>query len=226
MPRRDLTRPPPKDEHDLRTRAHLLAGRSLDDLAASLGLAAPGGGARTKGKVGDLLERALGATGGSHAQHDFPDLRIELKTIPLAPSGVPRESTFVCTIALADAGTLEWKRSWVRAKLSHVLWIPIVESDGGTRRIGTPLFWQPTRAQEEVLSSDFDEIMGAIGIGGIERITARVGRWLQMRPKAADGTPRAVAFGPGNERIATVARGFYLRASFTGALLRDPNATP
>lgn len=222
MPRR----PPPRDEHELRTRAQLLAGRSLASLAESLGLVPPGEGARTKGKVGDLLERALGATGGSMAQHDFPELGIELKTIPLAPSGVPRESTFVCTIALADAGALEWKRSWVRAKLSHVLWIPIVASTDGVRRIGAPLFWQPTRAQEEILAADFDEIMGAIGIGGIERITARVGRWLQMRPKAADGTPRAVAFGPGNERIATVARGFYLRALFTGAILRDPKATP
>jgi len=116
-----------------------------------------------------------------------------------------------------------------RAKLAHVLFVPIVfgaEESDGERRIGTPFFWQPTPSQEAVLKGDFDEAMGLIGAGGIEALNARRGRWLQVRPKAATGAVRTISFGPEGEWIATVPRGFYLRASFTRALLGDPGAMP
>jgi DNA mismatch repair protein MutH len=94
------------------------------------------------------------------------------------------------------------------------------------RRIGAPWFWRPTRAQEAVLRADFDEAMGTIGAGGIEAVTARAGRWLQVRPKAATGSVRTISFGPEGEWIATVPRGFYLRASFTREIFEDPAALP
>lgn len=220
-------RSPPRDADDLRARADGIEGRTLAELAWGLGFVVKGDRVRTKGKAGELLERALGASGGSAAVHDFPELGIELKTIPIDERGVPRESTYVCTLVLTEADAAEWSTSWVRAKLAHVLWIPIVTPRDDTEpRIGTPLLWRPTRDQEAQLAADFDEVVGAIGIGGVEGLTARAGRWLQVRPKARDGNARTLAYGPDGERIATVPRGFYLRPSFTGALLRDPGATP
>jgi DNA mismatch repair protein MutH len=157
------------------------------------------------------------------------ELGIELKTIPVDASGRPHESTFVCAISLTDADAAEWETSPACAKLSHVLFVPVI-GDPGTdpdaRRIGEPLFWRPTPEQEGVLRSDFEEIMGLIAIGDIEALTARRGRWMQVRPKAATGRVRTLSFGPEGERIATVPRGFYLRARFTEALLRDPAAAP
>jgi DNA mismatch repair protein MutH len=180
----------------------------------------------TKGKVGELVERVLGATGGSNATWDFPALRVELKTIPLDERGVPRESTFVCAVSLLDAERAEWETSWVRAKLARVLWIPIHVLGDGTRRIGEAFLWSPTPEQDRVLGNDFDEIAGRIGAGHIEGVSARVGRWLQLRPKAAHGRVRTFAPGADGDVIATVPRGFYLRARFTGAILRDPAALP
>ena len=220
-------RSPPRDADDLRARADGIAGRTLAELAWGLGFVVKGDRVRTKGKAGELVERALGASGGSAAVHDFPELGIELKTIPIDERGVPRESTYVCTLVLTEADAAEWSTSWVRAKLAHVLWIPIVTPRDDTEpRIGTPLLWRPTHDQEAQLAADFDEVVGAIGIGGVEGLTARAGRWLQVRPKARDGKARTLAYGPDGERIATVPRGFYLRTLFTGALLRDPSATP
>jgi DNA mismatch repair protein MutH len=215
----------PRDEHELRVRAFALAGRRLDDLAKRHGAREPAGGATTKGKVGALIESVLGARGGSAAVHDFPELEIELKTIPIDARGAPRESTYVCTIDLQAAERAEWRTSWARRKLAHVLFVPIVDGEDG-RRVGTPVFWQPTREQDAILGHDFDEAMGKIATGGVEALDARAGRWMQVRPKAADGRPRAVTYGRDGERIATVPRGFYLRARFTAALLRDPAATP
>jgi DNA mismatch repair protein MutH len=219
--------PPPRDLADLLARANDLAGRALDELAATHGIAFEGrDGAKTKGKTGELLERILGATGGAHAVHDFPELAVELKTIPVDAAMHARESTYVCTLQLTEADRAEWATSWARAKLSHVLWVPIVLDDGPTR-VGAPSFWKPTRDQDAVLASDFEEAMGAVAIGGIESLTARTGRWLHVRPKAASSRDRTWSVGRDDgDYIAAVPRGFYLRPRFTTALLGDLAAMP
>jgi DNA mismatch repair protein MutH len=226
----------PRSEGELLARAKALTGRSLASIAAELAMQNRFEGVHTKGKAGQLVERALGATGGSSATWDFPELRIELKTIPVDASGSPRESTYVCTVSLADAERAEWATSWARAKLSRVLWVPVVRARGPGEGagpaeereayLGEPILWSPTPEQERVLADDFDEILGRIGAGGIEGVTAHVGRWLQLRPKAAHGRVRTVVRGAEGDLVATVPRGFYLRTRFTGGILRDATALP
>lgn len=210
-------------------RAAALRGHTLGEIAAVLGLSIAGTGARTKGTAGELVERALGAAGGSAAAHDFPALGVELKTIPVDERGRPRESTFVCTLPLSNADRANWAGSWARRKLECVLWIPIVTPPRvalADRTLGRAVLWRPTPAQEEVLAADFDDIVGLVGAGHVEALDARAGRWLQARPKAAHGRVRTLAFGPGEERTLALPRGFYLRARFTAAILRDPAAVP
>jgi DNA mismatch repair protein MutH len=216
----------PRSLDELVARAREMTGRPLDALAAEIGLAWSGRrGVHTKGKTGALVEALLGATGGSQAVHDFPELGVELKTIPVDATLRPRESTYVCTLPLGAAERAEWSTSWARAKLARVLWFPVVD-DGGVERAGAPLLWEPTAEQSAILAADFDDIVGAIALGGIEGLTARTGRWLHARPKAASSRDRAWASGVDGEWIATVPRGLYLRSRFTGALLRDPAAAP
>jgi DNA mismatch repair protein MutH len=221
--------PPPANVDELLARARALAGVRVGDVAARLAIDASGDPVRTKGTPGAILERALGATGGSAKIHDFPELAIELKTIPVDRALVPDESTYVCTLSLQDADEQEWATSWVRAKLARVLWVPLVgdaECAWPDRVVGEPLLWSPTDAQEDVLRADFDDAVGLIGIGRIEELTAHGGRWLQVRPKAAHGRVRTVAWGAEGEAIETIPRGFYLRPKFTGAILREPGAIP
>jgi DNA mismatch repair protein MutH len=207
---------PRREEIELLSRALALRGRPV-------GSAGP----RRKGKVGELVERALGATGGSAATWDFPDLRVELKTIPVdARTGRPRESTFVCAVSLADADRAEWATSWARSKLSRVLWVPVIVDADGASVIGEARLWSPTPEQDRVLAGDFEEIMGRVGVGDVEGVTARLGRWLQLRPKAAHGRVRTLVPAADGHTVATVPRGFYLRALFTAAILRDPLAMP
>ena len=73
------------------------------------------------------------------------------RTNAASKAGKPRESTFVCTISLADADRAEWSSSWVRRKLSCVLWIPIVlptRTAAERAWIGAPVLWRPTLEQE------------------------------------------------------------------------------
>ncbi len=216
---------PPATEQELMARARALTGRTLGAIAEELRMALPDDPVHGKGKPGELLERALGATGGSRAEHDFPALAIELKSIPTDEKGAPRESTYVCKIQLEDADSVEWVDSWTRKKLSRVLFLPVVTPDDSAmlaRVVGTPVLFVPTAEEERVLRADYEDAMGLIATGRVEELTAHTGTWLQVRPKARDGSARTLTFGPERERILAMPRGFYLRPSFTTKVLREP----
>jgi DNA mismatch repair protein MutH len=201
----------------------VLAGHTVADLASCFGLSLPLQGARAKGIVGGLLERALGATAGSAAVPDFPELGVELKTIPLDVGGRPRESTFVCGARLRGVADTAWEASPVCAKLARVLFVPI-ETDRalalGARRIGAARLWSPTPAQHAALRADWEELAGLIGRGDVEQLTGHLGLHLQIRPKAANGDVRGRARDEHGAPLRTLPRGFYLRPSFTATIFK------
>lgn len=203
-------------------RASSLAGRRFTDLAHEVNLAVPTDLRRHKGWVGQLLEQQLGASAGSQALQDFPELGVELKTIPLNAQGKPLETTFVCTTPLVDIADLTWEQSNVRNKLQCVLWIPI---DGrreiplAERTVGTAFLWRPSAQQEAQLKADWQEHMDKIALGEIETISAHQGEVLQLRPKAANGRVKTTAIGRHGETIQTLPRGFYLKTNFTYQLI-------
>jgi DNA mismatch repair protein MutH len=224
-----VTHGPPQDEAELLERASRLAGLSLAQLAAELGASVPEDLRRAKGFVGGLIERALGASAGSRALPDFPELEIELKTLPVDRGGAPLESTFVCTIPLTEIGDVEWADSRVRRKLSRVLWVPVEGERSiavAERRIGQALLYRLTEADEAQLRQDWEELAGLIGRGHVESLTGHLGKSLQIRPKAAHSRARRVGFDADGVPFAALPRGFYLRASFTRALLERHYALP
>jgi DNA mismatch repair protein MutH len=206
----------------LLSRAEQLAGLPLGELAGRLDLPVPAHLRRDKGWTGQLLELALGASAGSKPEQDFPELGVELKSIPVDAAGKPLETTFVCVAPLTDIAGLRWEHSNVRNKLSRVLWIPVLGERGiapGDRIIGQPLLWTPDQEEDRLLRQDWEELMELISLGRVQEITARHGQVLQLRPKAANSRALTEAIGPRGEPILTLPRGFYLKTPFTGALL-------
>jgi DNA mismatch repair protein MutH len=220
---------PPQSEEELLSRCQALAGLTIGQLAERVRWAPPKDLRRNKGWVGELLETALGATAASLPEPDFPHLGVEMKTIPVDGNGRPRESTHVCTVPLVDNIGLVWEDSLVRRKLARVLWLPVEAAPDlplTERRIGAALLWSPTPEQEAALKADFEELMDMVCLGQLEKITARYGTWLQIRPKAADSRAVTEGIGPSGETVLTLPRGFYLRATFTTELLRQHYALP
>ncbi len=214
--------PPPESEADLLARAHALCSMTAGDLARQLGRDLPGDPVRAKGKVGELIEEALGATAGNQDQPDFPALGVELKTVPMDALGRVRESTFVCAMDLDQAEHEEWETSRVRRKLARVLWVPVEAAPGqdpAVRVLGRALLWSPTAEQEQVLRGDWESLTGAVAVGGIEEISGHMGAVLQVRPKAANAAVKVDLFTPEGILLSAGPCGFYLRARFTSALL-------
>jgi len=213
---------PPEDESQLLAQAQSLAGYTLSELAALANIPIPADLRRDKGWTGVLLERWLGATAGSKPEQDFAALGVELKTIPVDRFGRPLETTFVCVAPLTGNSGVVWETSHVRHKLKRVLWMPVEGERSlplGERRVGSPLLWSPSIEEEEQLRRDWEELMDLIVLGQVERITARHGEVLQLRPKAANSKALTEAIGIHGEPILTLPRGFYLKKNFTAALL-------
>jgi len=219
----------PASEAELGERARAIAGRTLGALACELGWPVPAHVGRAKGWVGELVEAALGASAASRPGPDFAHLGVELKTVPVDRTGRPRESTYVCSVPLHESSGIDWACSPVRRKLERVLWVPVEAEPSlplGERRVGSALLWSPSADEDAALKSDWDELMDMVCFGRLHRITAHHGQYLQIRPKAADSRARRQATGEDGAREPTLPRGFYLRASFTRAILRRHYALP
>lgn len=218
-----LPLPPPKTLAELVAGADYMAGLTVGQLARLLGFEVPPDLRRAKGFVGGLVERALGATAASRAEPDFPDLGVELKTLPVDEAGHCLESTFVCTAEVGDSADVEWEGSRLWKKIRHVLWVPVEGTRTlpvGERRIGAPFFWQPGGDEEAALRADWELLVSLMARGQFDSLSAHLGRHLQLRPKAARGSSRRRAFDEDGARSLEQPKGFYLRARFTEGLLR------
>lgn len=213
---------PPADSHELLARATALAGLTLAELATRLQRPLPANLQRHKGLIGQYLELALGADGGARPQPDFAHLGIELKTIPIGDDGLPLETTYVCTAPLTGIAGASWETSLLKRKLTQVLWLPVEgqrQLPLAQRRIGQGFLWQMDQHWEQQLKADYEELMELLALGQLDRLHARHGQWLQLRPKAANSRVRTAATNAEGAPVSINPKGFYLRKSFTSTLL-------
>ncbi len=212
----------PKSEAQLIESAQRLAGLTLGEIALQANIEVPKNLNRDKGWPGLLLEYTLGATAGSRPEPDFPELGIELKTIPINRQGKPLETTFVSVAPLTGLVGATWQNSHVKNKLSRVLWVPIIaerEIPIQERIVATPFLWSPSQEEEQLLANDWQELIDMIVLGEVEQINGRHGQVMQLRPKAANSQAKTDAFDKHGRRFKTLPRGFYLKIPFTQQLI-------
>ncbi len=205
-------------ERELLARCRSIEGYSLRQLASHLQLVIPEHAIQRKGWAGSALEKALGTTAGNQSLPDFVELGIELKTLPIHASGKPAESTFITSIPLLTIQEQTWETSQCWAKLRRVLWIPI-EADPlipyAHRRIGKALLWSPSTEEQRILAQDWTDLTAMVSMGRLHELSASMGDYLQIRPKAADARAVCYGFDEQGQKVLTLPRGFYLRSSFT-----------
>ncbi|WP_041367027.1 DNA mismatch repair endonuclease MutH [Methylophaga frappieri] len=222
-----VPRVPPASESELMERCRAISGKTLGQLAASADVVVPKDLRRHKGWVGGFLESLLGADAGTSARPDFTQLGIELKTLPLAATGMPKESTYVCTVDMSEYGEMPWEQSWLRRKLAKVLWLPVEGVSAVPlidRYVGMGFLWSPDSQQAALLRQDWEELMEMLLTVGPESVTARQGEVLQIRPKAANSRMQVAGLTMDGEQTQINPRGFYLRPAFTKAILDSNKA--
>lgn len=213
---------PPHDEAELIERARMLAGRRVAEVAADLGGRPPEDLRRAKGFVGQLCEAALGAPRSSSPEPDFKNLGVELKTLPLGRDGAPCASTYVCRVDPTDLAKRAWATSRLRHKLARVLFVPFeghADIAVGDKTFGQPFLWSPDDDEDALLRADWEDFADLAAVGLLDTVSARRGRFLQVRPKGRNRSDRQTAHDAAGEAFRAAPRGFYLRPTFTGAVL-------
>ncbi|MBC7792594.1 MAG: DNA mismatch repair protein MutH [Clostridia bacterium] len=212
----------PASELELMVRARALANRTVAEIARALNWPLPEDPKRAKGFVGQLIEAALGADPMAGELPDFPHLGVELKTVPIGPTGRTVESTFCCSIAMADVDREVWCSSRLRQRLARVLWMPVTGArfaSLGERMVGKPVVWSPSAEEDASLRADWEDIIGSMARLGY--VTAHLGSVMQARPKAANASVRQLGVDEmGATRLLPL--GFYLRAPFTARIVAQP----
>lgn len=212
----------PTSEAELIARVQALAGQKLGEIATNAGLKIPNDLKRNKGWIGLLLEHVLGASAGSKPEPDFPELAIELKTLPINRQGKVLETTFVSVAPLMGLTGINWQNCWVNQKLKRVLWVPIISDKDiplAQRQVASAFIWSPTPEEETLLALDWQELTDMIALGEVENIHGRHGQVLQLRPKAANSKAKTQAINRDGKPFMTLPRGFYLKTPFTQMLL-------
>jgi DNA mismatch repair protein MutH len=211
----------PKNLLELQQRCQQITDKTIGSLAEELNLPVPADLLHAKGWIGQLIEAYLGATASSQALPDFPHLGIELKTIPVNKQNKPLESTYVCTVQTNEK-VLAWHDSWVYHKLKHVLWVPLLASPElaiTDRVIQAPILWQMDPATEDILRTDWEELMDMLALGYAKTLSAKYGTFLHIRPKAANSHVLVDYVDSEGNNTKIVPKGFYLRTQFTQAIL-------
>lgn len=214
---------PPQNELELLKRAAFIAGRTLAELSMDYFQPLPKNLRKDKGFVGQLIEWHLGASSGNKPETDFPNLGIELKTLPYTSQGKPKESTYICTAPLSlEAGLETWETSRLRKKLIKVLWVPVEACPSiplSERRVGIPKLLDLDIGSEKIIKEDWEDLMDMLHLGNISHISAHQGQYLQIRPKAAHSRILVSSFNLEGEEEWVVPKGFYLRPCFTQQIL-------
>ncbi len=222
-----MAEPPPSRPSsigELLQRARHLAGRRIDEVASRLGFRVPPDLRGHKGFVGQLVELALGASAGSDPEPDFPDLGVELKTLPIHEDGRAAESTYVCVARVDGSESLDFRDSHVSRKLERVLFVPVVLPRSetlplGERTFGMPFLWEPSAEDLARLTHDFRHLQMRIRLGESEDIRGREGEVMQLRPKAMSSRERTWGVSEEGWLVPVKPKAWYLRASFTSELI-------
>lgn len=213
---------PPRNFEELISHLDEICGKSLLELSQRVGLKVPASTLQGKGFAGELIELCTGASAGNASIPDFPNLWLELKTIPVDENLKPLESTFISYAPLTNIRGLSFEKSSLYLKISRVLFVVVLAPRNlkiAERKILGYFFWQPSDEELKLIKEDFNELMEMVKTGNIEKITAKIGTVIQLRPKCANGKQTTDCVGPDGFFIKTRPRGFYMRRCFTQKLL-------
>ena len=190
------------------------AGRVVDDVAPAKSTAA-----WNKGGVGQRLEAALGLS-PRFDDVDDPLSGVEVKTLPFRvdTDGRPRilEATFVTSATASDLVHETWTTSRAKKKLTRLLFIPVERSTG---RIGTSFLYEPDASMLAVLRADWEDLADLVARGLGFACSSRRGTILHLRPKAKDASVVTHVDVVDEDDVALRPQGFYLRRTFTQALV-------
>jgi DNA mismatch repair endonuclease MutH len=138
--------------------------------------------ANRKGFAGQMTEAMLRIAANSSPLADLADIGAEVKSVPLYPSGAPRENTKVTSLTLRTVGSDEdFFTSHLYAKMRAIIFMPIQKNDNDVPHLWylrPPFLWLPSTEELAIIRTEYGRYLEAIGARDWSRLNLREGRYL------------------------------------------------
>ncbi|WMY97698.1 MAG: MutH/Sau3AI family endonuclease [Arsenophonus sp.] len=211
-----------KNKTILLSKINQIIGLSLGDLAKRLKIPIPYNLKKKKGWIGQLFDNFFGVNLIHQSNIDFPHLGIELKTIPINRYGKPSQNTFVCSLSYINSNNFNWFQSYIRYKLSHVLWI-LIEEDKKIplkeRKIINSFLWKPSKKEENCIQKDWEILMDIIVFGRLEQLNSYYSKILEIKVKSFYKKNQTMSINQNGFIFKNSPIAFYLKKDFTKTII-------
>lgn len=183
---------------------------------------------RGKGEVGAAIERYFGIPPNSRAEADFPTAGIELKAVPLLPTGTGyrvKERTVLGMIDYRSIIAEAWDTASVRKKLRilFVYYVHDVTTPKSEWEVIHTVLWEPDSRLEAFLKDDWEFVKEKVESGLAHLLSEADGRL--MGPCTKGALASKVVMQPVTiYQEKARSRAFALKPAFTLAVFNESSA--
>ncbi|MGH9896014.1 MAG: MutH/Sau3AI family endonuclease, partial [bacterium] len=170
--------------------------------------------------VGNLTQLYMGRKEDNRREPDFPELGIELKTLPMKAlrrgnqrEWTVKEPTSITMIDYREVDQEDWSVAYLRHKIDHILWVPYEHDYGDKResRFRRAFLWKPDAADYPVFGIDYDVVRGYIQRDDAEHLSETLSQVLAARRKGSKGQMAEQPRGPPAKSRAWAFKAAYTR---------------
>lgn len=178
-----------------------------------------------KGASGLIVENLLGIENNNRDEADLPQIGCEIKILPLQKnrdgSIKAKEPTAIQMINYCEVARETWETAKIRSKINLTFWVVyLAKVDGKPKRqdeyiIVDYFLDHPSDVQNGIFKTDWEEIQSYIRRGDADKLSCRMGVYLEPKTKGASNQDKTDA--PDGKGGITRARrrAFYYKKNYT-----------
>lgn len=172
--------------------------------------------------VGDLVELYLGKLPDNSPEPDFPDLGVEVKSLPMKrlrrSSWTVKEPTSLSMIDFNKLVKEDWATTPLRRKIDRILWVPYEHNSADKResRFRRSFLWSPPSEDIPAYEADYRAVRALVLAGKAHEISERLSLVLSARRKGATG--EATRSQPGT-LVKAKSRAWAFKVAYTRPIL-------
>lgn len=198
-------------------------GKTLAQVAKTLGVPL----SRAKSGAAVLVRRAIGVLDDKASIEEFKERGIQIKIVPISPSGRPYEAMSFPKFNHMEVWKEEWEESDLLQQLDRMLIVPLIRSERRTAKEkqvwGRAFFWSPTADQLNGIECEWRDYGRRIQAGEANKLPgSSETKYIHVRPHARDSRDTEQAPRVGQ----VVKKCFWLNPDFIARIVKENSGVP
>lgn len=178
-----------------------------------------------KGASGLIIENLLGIENNNRPEADLIQIGCEVKILPLQKnkdgSIKAKEPTAIQMINYCEVAKETWETAKIRSKINLTFWVVYLAKVNGVAQhqddyvIVDYFLDHPSDLQNAVFKKDWEEIQSYIKRGDADKLSCRMGTYLEPKTKGKNNQDKTVAPDGNGGILQARRRAFYYKKNYT-----------